>query len=183
MHGAVLRRGQREAGGDGAVTAGGYRARGSGELAERDGLAGTRAGARFPAHPASAGKARALVSQVCREWGVPQVADDAELVVTELVENAVRHARTACDVVVELSGHTFRIEARDGSTAPPRRMYPGLDRSGGRGLMLIERLCRDWGFDVLEDGKRVWAILTVGEATDAVSIRGPGSSFTDRKQL
>lgn len=179
---AGLRRGQREPGKGGAVTVGDFPTRGPGTLAERDGNARRRVGDRFPAHPASAGKARALVSRACRDWGVPQITDDAELVVTELVENAVRHARTPCDVDVELTGRDLRIEARDGSTAPPRRMFPDLDRTGGRGLMLIDMLCRDWGFDVGQDGKRVWAVLAVGAAADAVSIRGTGSSLADGKQ-
>lgn len=138
--------------------------------------------ARFAADPSSAGQARALVSQACREWNVPHIAGDAELVVTELVENAIRHARTSCDVDVELSGGDLRITVRDGSAVAPRRRCPGPDRAGGRGLLLVERLSRDWGFDELDDGKRVWAVLSAGESASAASIGGIESSFTNRKQ-
>ncbi len=127
--------------------------------AAETGQAALRVAARLPADPDSAGAARRLVSRACHDWGLLHLAADAELVVTELVENAVRHAGTSCDLEIEHSGEGLRITARDGSPAPPRRMYPGLDRAGGRGLMLIEKLCRDWGFEILPDGKRVWAIL------------------------
>lgn len=123
------------------------------------GHAALRVTAHLPAAPDSAGAARRLVSRACRDWNLRHLAADAELVVTELVENAVRHAGTSCDLEIERTGEGLRITSRDGSTTPPRRMYPGHDRPGGRGLMLIEKLCRDWGFEVLADGKRVWAIL------------------------
>lgn len=138
--------------------------------------------AHLPAQPVSASKARTLVSRACRNWNVPHIADDAELVITELVENAIRHTGTPCDVDIELSEGRLRITTHDGSTVPPRRRYPGLDRPGGRGLLLIEKLCQDWGFDILDDGKRVWAVLFAGEPASAASIRGIGSSFTNRKQ-
>jgi anti-sigma regulatory factor (Ser/Thr protein kinase) len=136
----------------------------------------------FAADPASAGRARALVSRACREWNVPHVASDAELVVTELVENAIRHARTSCDVDVELSDGQLRIAVRDGSVVAPRRRCPDPDRVGGRGLLLVERLSRDWGFDELDDGKRVWAVLPAAELASAASIEGIESPFTDRKR-
>lgn len=141
-----------------------------------------RVSAHFPANPMSAGRARRLVSRACREWNVQHVADDAELVVTELVENAVRHARTGCEIDVELSGSGLRITARDGSTAPPRLVYPDSTRSGGRGLLLIEKLCRDWGFEVLDHGKRVWTVLSADASPPPASIGGVGSSFTVRKR-
>lgn len=124
------------------------------------GHAAPRVAAHLPASPASAAVARRLVSRACRDWDLRHLAPDAQLVVTELVENAVRHARTACDLEFERSDGGVRITARDGSTVPPRRMYPGPERPGGRGLLLIDKLCQDWGFDILDDGKRVWAILS-----------------------
>lgn len=148
---------------DRAMTTRGYRRSMPDHSAAEAGRARLHVGAHLPATPVSASRARALVARACRDWGVRHLADDAELVITELVENAVRHAGSACDIDIELSDGELRIAARDGSAAPPRRMYPGLDRPGGRGLLLIERLCRDWGFDVLEHGKRVWAILPAAE--------------------
>jgi anti-sigma regulatory factor (Ser/Thr protein kinase) len=141
----------------------------------------TRVSAHFPENPISAGRARRMVARACRDWDVPHVSDDAELVVTELVENAIRHARTGCDIDIELFGGELRISARDGSTAPPRRVYPDPTRPGGRGLLLIEKLCRDWGFELTDHGKRVWTVLSAGDPRHVANIGGVGSSFTIRK--
>jgi anti-sigma regulatory factor (Ser/Thr protein kinase) len=141
-----------------------------------------RVTAHYPANPISAGRARRLVSRACRDWNVQHVADDAELVITELVENAVRHAGTPCDIDIELSGGDLLITARDGSTDPPRRVHPDPGRPGGRGLLLIEKLSRDWGFEVLDHGKRVWTVLSAGTPAPAASIGRVGSSFTVRKR-
>lgn len=118
---------------------------------------------RFPKSLASAGRARAFVSETCEAWHIPGVAMDAALVVTELVENAVRHGKTACDVTLELADEGLLIAARDGSTDEPRVMRPDPARAGGRGMLLIENICCRWGFDIVDGGKRVWAILRVSD--------------------
>lgn len=118
-----------------------------------------RAQARFPRSTASAGLARRFTAETCAAWSIEDLATDAALVVSELVENAVRHARSACDLTLELTGAGFVVTARDDSTDEPRLLWPGPTRPGGRGLVLVEKLCSDWGFDIVADGKRVWAVL------------------------
>lgn len=126
---------------------------------------GTRyASSRFPNEFTSAGQARSFVSEVCRRWQIPGVIMDAQLVVTELVENAVRHGRTACDVALELTDADLTIVAHDGSRQQPRLMRPGPTRPGGRGLLLLENLCSNWGFELLKNGKRVWAMLPLRDS-------------------
>jgi anti-sigma regulatory factor (Ser/Thr protein kinase) len=120
-----------------------------------------RASADFPADLASAGEARSFVGALCRNWGVPNVLLDAEMVVSELVENAVRHSHSGCDVMVELAPGTLTIGASDRGTHPPRLLRPPPDQPGGRGLLLVDTVSRRWGFEPTRDGKVVWADLAV----------------------
>lgn len=120
-----------------------------------------RVSAQFEADPASARAARALVSRACEAWDLACVVGDAELVVTELVENAVRHAGTGGTIVIEQVPGGLKSSVYDGSPNPPRLKQPGQTTIGGRGLLLIERLCRNWGFERVGAGKVVWAMLPI----------------------
>jgi anti-sigma regulatory factor (Ser/Thr protein kinase) len=93
--------------------------------------------------------------------------DDLQLVISELVTNAVIHARTPLRLVVHFDGHRVMTEVFDADSRLPT---PGesADEVGGRGLILVDRLSDRWGFESLSDGKRVWAVLTV----DALSRDG-----------
>lgn len=94
-------------------------------------------------------------------WGLQGLCPDAELVVSELVSNAVIHAPGAVShelqVVRRPAG--IRLSVVDGSTAVPtiRRKHDG--RPGGRGLRIIAMLASGWGHEVLPGGKVVWADL------------------------
>jgi anti-sigma regulatory factor (Ser/Thr protein kinase) len=104
--------------------------------------------------------ARQLVETACRDWQVEHVRDVAQLVITELVSNVLRHAGTDMDVVVSLRTGFLRLAVRDGSTALPRLGTPGDTVSeAGRGLLVIEALCAEWGTAPNSGGKVVWALL------------------------
>lgn len=125
--------------------------------------------ATYPAEATSGTLARRFVSQWCRSWAPPHLVADAELVVTELVENAVRHGRTSCEVTIEERGDRVRIAVRDGSHTPPRRMDRGSLQAGGRGLLLVDRLSSAWGVEFDESGKTVWAMLGPAPVLDGMS--------------
>lgn len=116
--------------------------------------------------PAAAPVARQLVIQACRRWGVALAAQNhAELVVTELVSNAVRHAGTPIDLSISLRPGRLQISVRDRSTVhPPRPRPPELTAESGRGLMLISSLCASCGSTPMVDGKVVWAAMPVSGA-------------------
>jgi anti-anti-sigma factor len=115
--------------------------------------------------------ARHLVDRACRSWGVTRVADLAELIITELVSNGVRHARTELEVRVGLRRHQpgtagwarhLHLSVRDGSPAVPARGAGGDTLAeSGRGLLVVEALTHRWGWTPLPDGKVVWATLRV----------------------
>ena len=108
--------------------------------------------------PLSASQARAFVRQQLVGHGLAYLTDEVELVVSELATNAMRHARTAFTVSLRGYEQTLLLEVVDGSRALPARvaLVNALD-THGRGLAIVDHLCRDWGMDALPDGKSVWA--------------------------
>ena len=81
-------------------------------------------------------------------------ADEIALLTSELVTNAVCHATTPSELLVQVSEHTVRVEVHDASSAPVQPRLP--DHEGGRGLRLVELLSDRWGVDKSHDGKSVW---------------------------
>lgn len=115
---------------------------------------------RLAAHPGATAIARELVATVCQEWDLAPLVADAELIVTELVSNAVRYVGGDIMVAVVVSDYYLHISVRDGSTEPPRRRTPDPD-AGGRGLLLVEAMAAAWGSTVTDGGKVVWATLAL----------------------
>lgn len=111
--------------------------------------------------PSCVAGARGLVRAALGAWGLGELADDGALVVSELVGNAVRHARCReIGVTVTRTGRdTVRIAVVDGCHAQPVRRPAGDEAVCGRGLLVVEALTVRWGTDRLAYGKRVWAEL------------------------
>ncbi|MEU6462334.1 ATP-binding protein [Streptomyces sp. NPDC046976] len=115
----------------------------------------------LPRDPESAATARRLVCVALSTWGLDELTDDAVLIVTELVTNAVRHARRrSIRVMVErIAPRTVRVAVADFSHALPVPCAPKNDEEGGRGLALVVALATNWGADERRWGKVVWADL------------------------
>lgn len=125
------------------------------------------------ATPASAGTARRKVRQLLDAWGVgPDTSDNALLVTSELVTNALTHAaseRIVCRL--RLRAGRLHIEVEDenrGDTLPAQRS-PDADEQCGRGLQLVSALCSDWGVRDAPhgSGRVVWAELPTDQAESA----------------
>jgi anti-anti-sigma regulatory factor/anti-sigma regulatory factor (Ser/Thr protein kinase) len=116
---------------------------------------------RLTASPSVAGPAaRATVVAACEAWGLGHVTNRAELVVTELISNAIVHAKTEIELLVALREPFLHVSVADGSGAAPRLMSAdSVEAEGGRGLILVEALATKWGFVPTRDGKVVWAML------------------------
>jgi len=94
-----------------------------------------------------------------------QIVDAAELCVSELVTNAVLHARTEVQVRVEDLGEAIRLEVRDRSTVMPRRIVHSVRSATGRGMEMVSLLARSWGVDLVDDRtKSVWCELSTTPA-------------------
>lgn len=117
----------------------------------------------LPASGTAPRQARRFVHDRLTAWGLAALVDDANLVVTELVTNAVLHTGTAPSVGLRQVGpDQVRVEVLDGSPAPPRSRAFGGTSTTGRGLRLVASLAVSWGIEAQDAGKRVWVVLRVG---------------------
>ena len=104
--------------------------------------------------------ARQVVKDACRAWLLDDVQEPAQLIITELVSNVVRHAGTEMEVSLTASPGALRLAVRDGHPAPPRpNAAGGTLAESGRGLVVIQALATEWGTTPAGDGKVVWAVL------------------------
>jgi anti-sigma regulatory factor (Ser/Thr protein kinase) len=101
--------------------------------------------------------ARHLVRDILQRWHAEAVLEDALLVFSELITNAVRYDGPLVDVHLCLDHDVLRCCVDDGTEAdsiPAVAADPGAER--GRGLQIVEALARTWGVEPLPSGKRVW---------------------------
>ena len=112
--------------------------------------------------PASAAHARLFVERTLGGWGCNGLVDAARLLVSELVTNAVLHARTDVDLVVRLVPRGIRIEVEDQSAAAPVVRRYEDEAMTGRGLALVDQLASRWGVEPGDGGKAVWFELDEG---------------------
>jgi anti-sigma regulatory factor (Ser/Thr protein kinase) len=98
-----------------------------------------------------------------------KVTGIVELLTSEVVTNALLHARSAGEVSVYVSPTTIRVEVEDPSSLMPARRQAGTDAVSGRGLTIVAGLARSWGVEPGIRGKRVWFEVDRGE--DSPSLR------------
>ncbi len=114
--------------------------------------------ARFPPVPASVQAARCFTELQLSEYGCAgETVGTAALLVSELATNAVRHARTSFDVVVEHSEGTVEVTVID--TGPGEPVPRDPDASGGRGLSIVDALAQAWGVEQQGTGKCIFFLL------------------------
>lgn len=117
---------------------------------------GRRAGPwQLPCTPAACRRARTAVRAVLAQWNLGHLTDTAELLVSELVGNALLHAAGPLEITVE-HGRTLRCRVEDGSAQLPHRCAASVEDEHGRGLELVHRMSSDWGVDRTGRGKSVW---------------------------
>ncbi|MET8897643.1 ATP-binding protein [Streptomyces albogriseolus] len=125
---------------------------------------GDRATWTFAADPSAVRAARGAVREQLHRWELGGVADLAELLVSELVTNALRHATGPVGVrLTRPEGRTgvLLLEVSDPVPEPPQQRVARPDDEGGRGLQLLAHSCRRWGHRSGSHGKTVWCELAV----------------------
>ncbi|MET9803976.1 ATP-binding protein [Streptomyces sp. NPDC006368] len=106
----------------------------------------------------SARHVRRILRMFLTRWDMAELTDAAELAMTELVANVVRHVPgRRCTMLILRRPEGLRVEVTDGSDRPPltERRADALDE-GGRGLLLVEAVTDRWGTVPLAGGKTVW---------------------------
>jgi len=118
----------------------------------------------MPCEPASVPAARHwAVEHLGQMYAAPGgAADDAQLVVSELVSNCVRADAQCFALVLDGHHHAVHIEATDDAPGLPAARPASPTDPHGRGLFIVDRLADDWGVTPEGPGKTVWADLTVG---------------------
>ncbi|GAA3054521.1 SpoIIE family protein phosphatase [Streptomyces glomeratus] len=110
---------------------------------------------------AAPGRARRLARRALARWGLEELTDSVELLVSEVVTNAVRYASRPVTLRL-LRTDVLRCEVGDDVPQLPRLRQARATDEGGRGLYLVNRLARRWGATRLSTGKVVWFELNRG---------------------
>ncbi|MER5929230.1 SpoIIE family protein phosphatase [Streptomyces sp. NPDC002054] len=138
-----------------------------------------RAAASFDPVGRSVAAARAFVRDTLQGWGFADIVDDAVVLTSELVTNAVVHAGTRADVLCLRAEGGVRVEVADRypdrelPLAPPDRLYADPDRESGRGLMLCAALATRWGVEYTTTRKHVWFRLDLPDRPVGTRSAGP----------
>ncbi|MFJ2584095.1 SpoIIE family protein phosphatase [Streptomyces sp. NPDC087538] len=117
--------------------------------------------------PAAVAQVRQDAAQQLREWGLEELVFTTELVLSELVTNAIRHAGGPVEVRLIRAGQ-LTCEVSDPSATQPRMRRALLTDEGGRGLYLVAQLTTRWGSRYTRRGKTIWAEQPIPDAVDAV---------------
>ncbi|HEX6247862.1 MAG TPA: ATP-binding protein, partial [Nocardioidaceae bacterium] len=120
--------------------------------------------------------ARRMIRECLEAAGRPDLVETAQLLVSEIVTNALVHAGTPIDVGFSFVDGGLRIEVTDGSPHAPAPRDYGPSAGTGRGLMLLEEMVDEWGVTPDDPGKTVWFQI----ATTSVSGPAPAGTSAPR---
>ncbi|WBO69113.1 SpoIIE family protein phosphatase/ATP-binding protein [Streptomyces camelliae] len=109
-----------------------------------------------PSDPAAVSQVRSSVTAQLAEWGLEELDFTTELILSELVTNAIRYGRSPIGVRL-LRDRTLICEVSDASTTSPHLRYAASTDEGGRGLFLVAQLADRWGTRYTPQGKVIWA--------------------------
>ncbi|MEU6525775.1 SpoIIE family protein phosphatase [Streptomyces sp. NPDC046924] len=109
-----------------------------------------------PSDPAAVAEVRAEVTRKLAEWGLEDLSFSTELILSELVTNAIRYGGGPIEVRM-LRDRQLICEVFDSSSTSPHLRYATMTDEGGRGLFLVAQLAERWGTRYLPTGKVIWA--------------------------
>lgn len=105
--------------------------------------------------PSAVGQVRAAVTRTMAEWGLEEESFTTELILSELVTNAIRYAAEPVRVRL-IRDRALICEVSDGSSTAPHLRRAATTDEGGRGLFLVAQFADRWGTRYTADGKVIW---------------------------
>jgi anti-sigma regulatory factor (Ser/Thr protein kinase) len=127
----------------------------------------------FGHEPSSPAAARRFVRELLVSWGLAELTEVVELLVSEVVTNVIRHARTDGTIVVARSENGVRVAVSDSAGGEPTPLSPEPRQPSGRGLSIVDSMASRWGVAASPEGagKSVWfeVDLTADTETRATS--------------
>jgi anti-sigma regulatory factor (Ser/Thr protein kinase) len=131
-------------------------------------------------------QARTLIRDPLKRWGLEDLAPVSELLVSELVTNAIKYANGEIELRLVLESDSLVCEVHDSSPALPRVLQVDRDAENGRGLHVVSQLASRWGARRTHSGKVVWCEQTIPESvmealraamdvSSEVSVAAPGT--------
>jgi anti-sigma regulatory factor (Ser/Thr protein kinase) len=118
----------------------------------------------LPPAARSVTEARRFVRRALTSWGLEALSDTTALLTSEVVTNAVLHARTAMQLTIRRVVEGVRVDVSDGSLRRPTRRLQTAEATHGRGLDLLDRLAADW--QVTDDARGKTLSFTVSATSD-----------------
>ncbi|WP_329288051.1 ATP-binding protein [Streptomyces sp. NBC_01455] len=127
----------------------------------------------FEAAPAELPLLRQRLRSLLDHWGVSAVAEEAELAVTELAANVIKHVGegAAATLVLEPGQDRLRVELHDKSHAVPTLSSGSCDAECGRGLHLLSAMSLEWGTLLTVTGKAVWCEIPLEPARHFMRVQ------------
>ncbi|MFF7731814.1 SpoIIE family protein phosphatase [Streptomyces sp. NPDC007984] len=116
-----------------------------------------------PPEPAAVSGMREAVSRQLEEWGLEEFGFAMELILSELITNAIRYGAGPIHVRL-IRDRTLICEVADGSSTSPHLRYAATTDEGGRGLFLVSQMAERWGTRYTPQGKVIWAEQALPEA-------------------
>ncbi|MFI8515272.1 SpoIIE family protein phosphatase [Streptomyces sp. NPDC085460] len=124
----------------------------------------------IPDDPAAVGPLRRAVARRLAAWGLEDLAYGTELIVSELVTNAIRYGKQPARLRLIHEDATLTCEVSDGSSTAPHLRRAAAGDEGGRGLFLVAQFAHRWGTRYLDRGKTIWTEQSLATATPRADL-------------
>jgi serine phosphatase RsbU (regulator of sigma subunit)/PAS domain-containing protein/anti-sigma regulatory factor (Ser/Thr protein kinase) len=132
-----------------------------------------------PSDPAVVPSVRARCRETLREWRLEEAGFATELILSELITNAIRYGVPPVSVRL-LHGRCLICEVSDGSGTSPRLRRAATTDEGGRGLFLVAQFAQRWGTRYTTRGKVIWAEQLLHDGTSAIPTQTPVDFLLDQ---
>ncbi|WP_316739524.1 SpoIIE family protein phosphatase [Streptomyces sp. MK7] len=132
-----------------------------------------------PPDPAVVPSVRAWCREKLQQWGLEEVAFTTELILSELVTNAIRYAAPPIEVRL-LYGRSLTCEISDASSTSPRLRRAATTDEGGRGLFLVAQFAQCWGTRYTPRGKIIWTEQVLDDGTSSALASTPVDALLEQ---